>query len=203
MRRLMRPASCQQRAQPRRRFLQLRHRAGGGEADEARRSRRCRSRGPGVTATWARFIDLEGEVPAARDAELAGGLRCSRPRRRRRRRASPAPCRPSASSCGMNQSRRALNSARRRSYSAMLSGSKQASAACCATVLAQMKRFCASRSITGTSASGTTSQPRRQPVMLKYLEKLLMLMTWSSMRQRACGRRCRRSSGPGRSRRAA
>ena len=67
----------------------------------------------------------------------------------------------------------------------MLSASKQASAAYCETVLAQMKRFCASRSTTGTSASGTTSQPRRQPVMLKYLLKLLMLMTWSSMRQRA------------------
>ena len=80
----------------------------------------------------------------------------------------------------MNQSRRALNCARRRSYSARLSASKQASAACCATVLGQMNRFCASRSTTGTSASGTTIQPRRQPVMLKYLEKLLMLMTWSS-----------------------
>ena len=96
----------------------------------------------------------------------------------------------------MNQSRRALNSARRRSYSAMLSGSKQASAAYCATVLAQMKRFCASRSTTGTSGSGTTSQPRRQPVMLKYLLKLLMLMTWSSIAERACGRRSRRSERP-------
>ena len=50
-----------------------------------------------------------------------------------------------------------------------------------AMVLGQMNRFCASRSTTGTSASGTTIQPSRQPVMLKYLEKLLMLMTWSSM----------------------
>ncbi len=63
----------------------------------------------------------------------------------------------------------------------MLSGSKQASAACCDTVLAQMNRFCARRSTTGTSASGTTIQPRRQPVMLKYLLKLLMLMMFSSM----------------------
>ncbi|MCY1512322.1 hypothetical protein D9M68_467790 [compost metagenome] len=86
----------------------------------------------------------------------------------------------------MNQSRRALNSARRRSYSAMLSASKQASAAYCDTVLAQMKRFCARRSTTGTSTSGTTSQPRRQPVMLKYLLKLLMLMTLSSMASAVC-----------------
>ena len=35
------------------------------------------------------------------------------------------------------------------------------------------------RSITGASASGTTSQPSRQPVMLKYLEKLLTLMMFS------------------------
>ncbi len=47
-------------------------------------------------------------------------------------------------------------------------------------VLGQMNRFCARRSITGTSASGTTIQPRRQPVMLKYLLKLLMLMMSSS-----------------------
>ncbi|MCY1364762.1 hypothetical protein D9M69_515820 [compost metagenome] len=79
----------------------------------------------------------------------------------------------------MKASRRAWNSPRRRSYSARLSGSKQASAACCAMVLAQMNRFCANRSTTGTSAGGSTSQPRRQPVMLKYLEKLLMLMTSS------------------------
>lgn len=86
----------------------------------------------------------------------------------------------------MKQSRRALNSARRRSYSAMLSGSKQASAACCATVLGQMKRFCASRSTTGTMASGTTIQPRRQPVMLKYLLKLLMLTMSSPIASAVC-----------------
>ena len=48
-------------------------------------------------------------------------------------------------------------------------------------LLGQMNRFCAKRSITGTNRSGTTIQPKRQPVMLKYLEKLLMLMIWSSM----------------------
>ena len=36
-----------------------------------------------------------------------------------------------------------------------------------------MNRFCASRSTGSTKASGKTSQPRRQPVMLKYFEKLL------------------------------
>ena len=63
----------------------------------------------------------------------------------------------------------------------MLASSKQARAAYCATVLGQMKRFCARRSSAGTSTSGTTSLPRRLPVMLKYLEKLLTLTTWSSM----------------------
>ena len=87
--------------------------------------------------------------------------------------------RPIASSAGTTLSRRALNSARRRSYSAMDSGSKQASAARCAMVEAQMKRFCASFSIAPTSAGGTTIQPRRQPVIEKYFEKLLMEMTSS------------------------
>ena len=35
--------------------------------------------------------------------------------------------------------------------------------------------------VTATNGSGTTIQPRRQPVMLKYLLKLLMLMTSSAM----------------------
>ena len=35
-----------------------------------------------------------------------------------------------------------------------------------------MNRFCASFSTLRSSASGTTSQPRRQPVMPKYFEKL-------------------------------
>ncbi len=67
----------------------------------------------------------------------------------------------------------------------MLSGLKQASAACWAMVEAQMNRFCARRSTTGTMASGTTIQPKRQPVMLKYLLKLLMLMMSSLDGQRA------------------
>jgi hypothetical protein len=54
----------------------------------------------------------------------------------------------------MNQSRRA-ESARRRSF-VMLG---PASAAYCETVLAQMKRFCASRSTTGTSARAPTASP--------------------------------------------
>jgi hypothetical protein len=56
----------------------------------------------------------------------------------------------------------------------------------CETVLGQMNRFCANRSTTGTSVSGTTIQPSRQPVMLKYLEKLLMLMIWSSIASALC-----------------
>jgi hypothetical protein len=37
-----------------------------------------------------------------------------------------------------------------------------------------MYRFCASFSMSRTCRSGATSHPSRQPVMLKYLEKLLM-----------------------------
>jgi hypothetical protein len=62
---------------------------------------------------------------------------------------------------------------------ASVSGSKQASAACCASAEAQMNRFCASFSKALTSAGGTTSQPSRQPVMLKYFEKLLTVTTSS------------------------
>ena len=76
----------------------------------------------------------------------------------------------------MKLSRLALKAARRSSYTPKLSSSKQAKAAYCDTVLGQINRFCAKRSMTGTKVSGTTSQPKRQPVMLKYLEKLLMLM---------------------------
>jgi hypothetical protein len=43
-----------------------------------------------------------------------------------------------------------------------------------------MNRFCASFSKVPTSAGGTTSQPSRQPVMLKYFEKLLTVITLSS-----------------------
>ena len=42
-----------------------------------------------------------------------------------------------------------------------------------------MKRFCASFSTGATSDSGSTSQPRRQPVMPKYFEKLLIDTTSS------------------------
>lgn len=42
-----------------------------------------------------------------------------------------------------------------------------------------MNRFCATFSNCGTSSVGATSQPRRQPVMLKYLEKLLIVTTSS------------------------
>ena len=47
-------------------------------------------------------------------------------------------CRPRRSSAGTTKSRRRLNSSRRRSYSVIDSGSKHASAACCASVEAQM-----------------------------------------------------------------
>ena len=70
---------------------------------------------------------------------------------------------------------------------AMESGWKQASAACWAIVDGQMNRFCASFSNTGTSVSGTTSQPSRQPVMLKYFEKLLTVMTSRSKRRALTG----------------
>ncbi len=56
---------------------------------------------------------------------------------------------------------------------ASVCGSKQARAACCASADAQMNRFCASFSIALIIQGGTTSQPSRQPVMLKYFEKLL------------------------------
>ena len=59
------------------------------------------------------------------------------------------------------------------------SGVKHASAACCASVDAQMKKFCASFSTAALIDDGTTSQPSRQPVMLKYFEKLLMTITSS------------------------
>jgi hypothetical protein len=77
------------------------------------------------------------------------------------------------------KSRRLRNDSRCASKTAMDSGSKQASAACCASAEAQMKRFWASFSKAGTSVSGTTSQPRRQPVMLKVFEKLLQTITSS------------------------
>ena len=42
-----------------------------------------------------------------------------------------------------------------------------------------MNRFCANRVTGATGVSGSTSQPRRQPVMLKYFEKLLIETTSS------------------------
>jgi hypothetical protein len=43
-----------------------------------------------------------------------------------------------------------------------------------------MYRFCASRSIGRTRSGGATSQPRRQPVMQKYLEKPPTTIAWSA-----------------------
>jgi len=54
-----------------------------------------------------------------------------------------------------------------------------AARAVAATADAQMNRFCASFSIGATSSSGTTAHPSRQPVMLKYFEKLLTEITSS------------------------
>ena len=44
---------------------------------------------------------------------------------------------------------------------------------------AQINMFCASFSIAGNKVGGTTNQPKRQPVMLKYFEKLLITITSS------------------------
>ena len=52
--------------------------------------------------------------------------------------------------------------------------SSAASAATWLACGAQMKRFCTSRSMRRTCASGTTIQPMRQPVIEKYFEKELM-----------------------------
>ncbi len=56
---------------------------------------------------------------------------------------------------------------------------KHAIAACCASVDAQMYRFCESFSKAAAVDGGTTSQPSRQPVMWKYFEKLLTTTTSS------------------------
>ena len=42
-----------------------------------------------------------------------------------------------------------------------------------------MKWFCARHSTERCRSSGTTIQPSRQPVMEKYFEKLLMMITRS------------------------
>jgi hypothetical protein len=112
-----RSCSSQDGLQARRRFLQLRHRVGGGKADEAAGVGGMPKSRPGVTATWARFMISKAksqlpEMPSLR------ARRCNRPRRRRRRPAPPAREAQAVAAAGMNQSRRALNSARRRSYSA-------------------------------------------------------------------------------------
>ncbi len=52
--------------------------------------------------------------------------------------------------------------------------SNAASAAIWAMCGAEMNRFCARHSTGRTSSSGSTVQPMRQPVMEKYLEKLLI-----------------------------
>ena len=95
---------------------------------------------------------------------------------------------PRDSSAGIKYLRRASSSARRCSTISMVRGSKQAIAACCATVDGEMKRFCASFSISRTYAGGATSQPMRQPVIWKYLEKLLMtkMSSPASNAVRAC-----------------
>ncbi len=48
-----------------------------------------------------------------------------------------------------------------------------ATAASCDSVGAQMYRFCWNRSTPAISSGGAVIQPRRQPVIEKYLEKLL------------------------------
>ena len=52
-----------------------------------------------------------------------------------------------------------------------------------------MYRFWVSRSIGRTNSSGTTSQPIRQPVKLKYLEKLLTTMAASQWARAVSHRR--------------
>ena len=66
------------------------------------------------------------------------------------------------------------SASRRSSRMASVSGVKQASAARCDGVGGEMYRFCASFSRSRTWRSGATIQPSRQPVMLKYFEKLEM-----------------------------
>src|SRR5205814_9884894 len=82
-------------------------------------------------------------------------------------------------SAGRGRRRRRSSSHRRSSTIAIVSGAKHASAACRASVEGEMKRFCASFSTSRTIPDGTTIQPSRQPVIWKYLEKLLMTNTSS------------------------
>ena len=55
----------------------------------------------------------------------------------------------------------------------MASGVNAATAACCDSTGGQMVKFPVRQSTVRRSTSGTRSQPSRQPVMAKYLEKLL------------------------------
>src|SRR5260221_555630 len=86
--------------------------------------------------------------------------------------------RPAFFSSGTMRSRRSANSLLRPSRIERLSGRNAASAACWAAEGAEMKRCCASFSNSRTCSSGSTTQPRRQPVMQKYFEKLLTTTTW-------------------------
>ncbi|CFN69825.1 Uncharacterised protein [Bordetella pertussis] len=73
-----------------------------------------------------------------------------------------------------------MKASRRCSNIFSASGVKQASAACWASVGAQIARLAAIFSTLAAMLSGTIIQPRRQPVMWKYFEKLLMTMMLSS-----------------------
>ena len=66
--------------------------------------------------------------------------------------------------------RRARSSSLRSSHAASEEGVKHDTAASCVGVEAHRKKLTARSSAGPTSASGSTSQPRRQPVMPKYFE---------------------------------
>ncbi len=56
------------------------------------------------------------------------------------------------------------------------------SAEICESVGTEIARFCCSRSTARTSDGGTTIQPTRHPVMQKYLENELTMMTSGEIR---------------------
>src|SRR5262249_56087931 len=85
--------------------------------------------------------------------------------------------RPGLGNSGTRKSGGRGNSHRLSSNIESDSGEKAATAACCAADGAEMKRCWASFSKPRTAPAGATTQPRRQPVMQKYLEKLLMITT--------------------------
>ena len=113
--------------------LQLRHRAGVRQAHDSARCRGCPKSRPGVIATWARRImskqksQLLGAMRRAVGPGVEGAVGHHRHAQAERVR---APARGSRAGRGTR--------ARRRSYSAIDSASKQASAACCASVEGQM-----------------------------------------------------------------